>query len=183
MPRPRLTASLMAALLPSSRVTFSAASEVPARSRPLSKTQREPDPDSRMISFSPLRALSEMVLRPAAAMPGGDDQHQAIRPDRAKVEARILGFLSHEPDRRPALLDVLQDRAAIAHRRPDMHLGELLLERREQSREEAFTGHRACRERQIPGDGRVETAEGLAGLVMQVEDSPAVFIAAAAPLR
>ena len=96
------------------------------------------------------------------AMPDGNDQDQSIGPDGPIDEAWVVGLLPNHPDRRSTLLDVLQDRATIAHRRADMDLGKLDLERREQRREEVLTGHRACRERQIPRDKRAEPAEGLA---------------------
>jgi hypothetical protein len=57
-----------------------------------------------------------------------------------------------------------------------VHERELLAKRREQGREETFSGDGTRRERQIARDGLVQPAQGLAGLVVQLEDLPGVII-------
>src|SRR4051812_43336953 len=45
-----------------------------------------------------------------------------IGPDGFGFEARLLGLLPHQAERRVALHDLLRDQGAIAHRGPDVHL-------------------------------------------------------------
>ena len=70
----------------------------------------------------------------------------------------------------PALLDVPDDRAAIADRGPHMDLGMLRVERGQQGREEAFPGDRACRDRQVAGHRRMKAAEVPSSLFVEIED-------------
>jgi len=109
-------------------------------------------------------------------MPRMDDQHEAIRPDRAIFEVGILNFLSDEPKCRPALLDILQHQTAVAHRRSDMHSGMFRVKGREQGREAAFSRHRAGCNRQVSRDGRMKAADVSASLLVQVEDLTSVLV-------
>ena len=175
-PRPRLTVSLMAALLPSSSVIFSPASDIPARSKLFSKAAREPDPGSRMMSDSPVRDLSGMRFRCRPAMPRCNDKHEGIAADRAKFKARFLDFLPDQAERRSALFDILHDRSAIAHRGPDVDAGICFMESRQQGREEAFAGDGTGSNRQIARNGRPEPADVYPGQPVQVEDLPRIAI-------
>ena len=68
------------------------------------------------------------------------------------------------------------DRAAVAHRGPHVDFGELLAEGGEQGGQVALGRDRACRNRQVARDARVEAAEALPRLLVQVEDSPGELI-------
>ena len=149
----------MAALLPSSSVIFSPASEVPARSRLFSKarsgTRSRLADDERFAG----QGLERDAFSSRPAMPRCDDKHEGIAADRAEFKARFLGFLPDQAERRSALLDILHDRTAIAHRGPDVDAGIFFVEGRQQGREEAFAGDRTGRNRQVARDGRMEAAE------------------------
>ena len=64
------------------------------------------------------------------AMPPCDDKHEGIAADRAEFKARFLGFLPDQAERRSPLLDILNDRAAITDRGPDVDARIFLVEGR-----------------------------------------------------
>src|SRR3954470_9615958 len=103
-------------------------------------------------------------------MPRGDEEHERIPANRASLEGRFLGLLPDESNRYSAFLDILDDRAAIADRGPHMDLGIRRVESGQQGREEALTGDRACRNRQVARDGRMKAAEVTSSLFVEIED-------------
>jgi len=109
-------------------------------------------------------------------MPGWDDEHQAVGPQEAALQVRRCRFLAEKSEHRLTFLQFLESGAAVPHRGPDVHERELLAKRREQGREETFSGDGTRRERQIARDGLVQPAQGLAGLVLQQEDLLGVII-------
>ena len=103
-------------------------------------------------------------------MTRGDQEHQRMPADRASLEGRSVGPLPDEPKRCPPLLDILDDRAAVADGGSHMDLRMLGTERRQQGREEAFSGDRAGRNRQVAGHRGMKAAEVSSSLFVQVED-------------
>ena len=122
-PRPRFTASLMAALLPSSSETFKLGERPTGPLKAL--LQGTAGAGTRLADDE--RFAGQGVERDASTsrpgMPRGDEEHEGIAADRASLEGRFLGLLPDESERCPALLDILDDRAAIAHRGPHMDPG------------------------------------------------------------
>ena len=151
-------------------MTLRAASDVPARARPC--LQGTPRARPRLTDDEPLafEGLSETVFRPTDGCFEWTIKHEAIRPDGAIFEVGILGFLSDEPERRPAFLDFLQDQTAVADGRPDMHVGMFRVKSRQQGREEVLSRHRARGNRQVSRDGWMKAAQVLSSLLVQVED-------------
>ena len=107
-PSPRFTASLMAALLPISSEIVIASSDDPARSSPFFKAQRVPEPGSRMMSGSRASTVERDALSARQGMARGQDEDERIGPDGLGFEARLLGLLPHQAERRQALHDLLR---------------------------------------------------------------------------
>src|SRR5262245_60267794 len=103
-------------------------------------------------------------------MTRGDEKQERISANRTDLQGRFLGLLADEPECRPPLFDILDDRAAIRDRGSHMHLGMFRTERGEERREEALARYRACRDRQVTGDRWTEATQVAACLFVKIED-------------